>query len=90
MDKNENIILLPCSCGCSLLRLERDTSENLYYLSHYLDSSYQEKSFFGLLKYKIKLIFAILSGKDYIFWDMVFGKESIKNFYLFLKEDFEE
>ncbi|GIU69753.1 MAG: hypothetical protein KatS3mg002_0989 [Candidatus Woesearchaeota archaeon] len=88
MGEDKNTILLSCSCGCSLLKLERDTSVKLYYLSHYLDSSYQQKNFYSLLKNKIKLIWLILSGKEYVFWDMIFTKEDLKKLYSFLKEDY--
>jgi len=88
MGEDKNTILLSCSCGCSLLKLERDTPAKLYYLSHYLDSSYQQKIFYNLLKDKIKLIWAILFGKEYVFWDMIFTKEDLKKLYSFLKEDY--
>lgn len=63
----DNSIIIECDCNTHSIKLVKG-DENEYYLNEYVHTFYskQDKTFFNKLKFKLKYIWYILRGKDYL------------------------
>ena len=70
-------ILVPCDCGCGIIRFSqwynKDKPEEVN-VTYYLNAWHKKLSFLD----KLKLIFCIITGKEYLLYDVsLITKESI-------------
>lgn len=71
--------LVECDCFCSILRFQED--EDGVYIDHYISSWYaKQNNIIDVLKYKIKMIWYIIQGKDFHLYDIVLNNESGEEF----------
>lgn len=62
-------IIMPCDCGCSSIHINRD--EDSAYISFYLNAFYaKQDGYFKTLTRRLKMIWYIIRGKDYLFEDV--------------------
>lgn len=83
-DKSKTLIL-PCECigPCSMLKVsyDKDPFYNELYLSHYV-SSFNEKQniFWWTIKRRFKLAWAMLTGKEFLLYELVIQPKDMKEF----------
>lgn len=82
MEENNEIekyeeITVPCDCGCSMLHISRD-KDNAY-LAFYLNAFYsKQEGYWKTFKRRIKMIWYIIRGKDYMFEDVSISIKTFK------------
>lgn len=74
--KDNNVILIPCSCGCSYLKIEKWTHDEDHELYSY-DIAFYKNNFYGDQHYifatlyeRWKRAFLTLIGRDYRLFDI--------------------
>ncbi len=85
---NSNTFNLDCDCGCSLLKVNYDTDGELISLSHY-SMSYMamQNNFKYRLLNTLKILWNILRGKEYCFYEIVLGsKKEVEDFKEFVSK----
>lgn len=76
---NQNIIHIPCSCGCHSIDIsyfDDDTEE--IFLSFFVDSFYAQDGILKIICKRIKKAFLILLGKSYKYESIVLSKNDLK------------
>ena len=74
----KNTYNLSCNCGCSIIKITKDTDCDYYYLENYALSYHdKQKSLLYHIWNRIKLSFNILIGKEYMLYDIVVDKKDI-------------
>lgn len=96
--KTSKEILVECECGLETMRVikykEQDTDIEEYYVEFLAPHFYtkQEKLFWQKIKFKIKYIWYILTGKDYLMEQIVLDRYNVEQLIQALQElkDLEE
>lgn len=75
-------LMLECDCGCSFLRIQQLDYGGEVVFSHYVSSFGSEQSnAWERFKENVKLIWCIITGKRYTFFEIVVAdKKSAKEF----------
>lgn len=97
-----NRIETECSCGCSTLRIEKIenfTDEEVvqlnlpqekqydYSFQFYISNFYSKQDgIFSIIKRRLKLIWYIIRGKEYLFEDLNFTEDQVKELIKNLKD----
>ena len=76
-DKKE--FMIRCDCGCSVIAFELFDWDDDYVCMSYYPS--REHS----ILQKVKLAWNILTGKEYLFWEVFFDKKTLAEYKEFLK-----
>lgn len=79
-DKNEKVVIVNCNCGCEeeihIKRFDDDNEE--YYLSiHESKFSSKQNGLWRTFKERIKSIWRIIRGKEYLLCDIVLTKSEL-------------
>ena len=83
--KNGKELMVDCSCGCSEgVKIKVNTEDaDMYFLVTYTNGNFyrdQNESIFGVIKKKLKKIYAILANKDYCYSEICMTKEDFLEF----------
>ena len=79
----KEVIDIPCECGHGIVSIHaydfhEDGEQGWdYYLLYYELSCRKRPSVWGSLKERAKLFWCILSGKEYMFYDIVLQREDL-------------
>ena len=86
ISKDKKEFIINCKCGCDNtihIRLEDNRDSDSYILMTYLNSNlyrdYDDR-IIGVIKRKVKKIWAIARNKDYCYSDIIMDKEDFQNF----------
>jgi hypothetical protein len=87
--KNGKELMVDCECGCSEgVRIKVNTEDfDMYFLVTYTNGNFyrdQNESIFGVIKKKLKKIYAILANKDYCYSEICMTKDDFKEFKEFI------
>lgn len=84
IDSDESIVLITCKCGCqSALQIQIDPDdENAYSFLSYMNGNFYRDQYgaFGVIKEKVRRIWAIVRNKDYYYSDIKMTKEDFNKF----------
>lgn len=74
-----NILYVECECGTHLVEFISDEDDTEVYINFYTDNFYskQTESFFSRWKSKIKYIWYVLKGRQYVLEEIVIDKKDI-------------
>ena len=84
-DDNKELIIT-CECGCDdsihFCVSEDEETYNYYAIMSYMNGNFYKDQYgmFGVLKEKLKKIWAIIRNKDYYYSDVVMNGEDFKRF----------
>lgn len=82
----KNTIFVTCKCGCDdgvIIRIDDENKEYDHYaIMTYINANWyrDQRGAFGVLKWKLKKIWKIITNKDYYYSDIVMTKEDFQNF----------
>jgi len=89
MEENK-MITVKCECGCSLLKIEK-FDDDLFFLSHYYSSFYNKQApIFNRMTEKIKMVWFIITGRDYVLYEIALGRENTIKLQKMINESLEE
>lgn len=75
--KEYSDIIIPCDCGCSIVTIGRD--EDFAYIQFYVNSFYaKQDGYWKTFKRRLKMIWYIIRGKDYLFEDVSISIDKFK------------
>ena len=70
-------IVIPCDCGCSMVTIGRD--KDSAYIQFYTNSFYaKQDGYWRTFKRRLKMIWYIIRGKDYLFEDVSISIDKFK------------
>ena len=76
---------IKCQCGCGILSVERWTPDDKteeYFLSYYMNVYYSSQhGFVRTMKERIIGAWKILTGKEYLFYDVTASRHEMLQFY---------
>ena len=83
--KNGKELMVDCGCGCNEgVKIKVNTEDaDMYFLVTYTNGNFyrdQNESIFGVIKKKLKKIYAILANKDYCYSEICMTKEDFLEF----------
>jgi len=78
-EKGNKRIIVECDCGCSVIEIdqwvEKDKMSEVY-LCHLIPSFFSLQSpGWNKLKNAVKMIWCIITGKEYLFYDVILAKK---------------
>ena len=89
--KDGRELMVDCGCGCSEgVKIKVNTEDDdMYFLVTYTNGNFyrdQNESILGVIKKKLKKIYAILANKDYCYSEICMTKEDFLEFREFISE----
>ena len=74
---NNNKFLLDCDCGCSILKFTKEEwdGDTWFSLQYYISGIHTGESFFSKIAGRIKAAWFMLTGKEYLLYDVLLTKE---------------
>ena len=81
-DKNNEMIIIKCDCGAEAIEISSsdiNETEKEYYIYTIMKTWYTKQySFTDRFKEKLKMIWYILIGKDYLLTEIILSEEEFK------------
>lgn len=81
--KDNKELIVSCSCGCDEgVRIKIEQDDEYYAYQSFTNGNFfkEQHGIYGVLKEKIKKIWAIIRNKDFYYSDIVMNKEDFQEF----------
>jgi len=83
-----NIFFVPCNCGAEVLVITHDKRDKDWNISSHTDDFYNlQNNAWEIFKHRVVLVWKILVGREYSFYDILVSDKNMQELMTFVKEN---